>query len=53
MPGYLVNLSNAWVSGKFIKCLGIWEIYQMPRFLVNSPLSESNIFQAKKEAYLL
>ena len=23
-PGYLVNLSNAWVSGKFIKCLGIW-----------------------------
>jgi len=26
MPGYLGNSPNAWVSGKFPKCLGIWEI---------------------------
>ena len=27
--------SNAWVFGKFPKCLGIWEIPQMPGYLGN------------------
>ena len=50
MPGYLGNFPNAWVSGKFprypgiweasqipLKCLGIWEIPQIPVYLGNSP----------------
>ena len=32
MPGYLGNFPNAWVSGKFPKYLGFWEISQMPIF---------------------
>ena len=28
--GYLGIFSNAWVPGKFPKCLGIWEISQIP-----------------------
>ena len=35
MPGYLGNFLNAWVSGKFLKCLGICEISQVPRHLRN------------------
>jgi len=35
--GYLGIFPNAWVSGKFPKCLGIWEISQMPRHLGNFP----------------
>ena len=29
------NIPNAWVSGKFPKCMGIWEISQMPGYLGN------------------
>ena len=32
MPGYL---RNVWVSGKFPKYLGIWEVSQIPRHLRN------------------
>jgi len=35
MLGYLENFSNAWVSGKFPKCLGICEISQVTRHLRN------------------
>jgi len=35
MPGYLGNFPNAWVSGKFPKYMGIWEISQMPGYLGN------------------
>jgi len=31
----LINFPNAWVSGKFLKCLGVWEISQMPEYLGN------------------
>ena len=31
----LGNFPNAWVSGKFPKCLGIWEISQVPGYLGN------------------
>ena len=27
------NFPNACVSGKFLKCLGIWQISQMPGYL--------------------
>ena len=37
MPENLGNFPNAWVSGKYPKCLGIWEIYQMPGYLGNFP----------------
>ena len=33
MPRYLGNFPNAWVSGKFPKCLGFWENPQIPIFV--------------------
>ena len=33
----LGNFPHAWISGKFPKCLGIWEISQMPGYLGNFP----------------
>ena len=35
MPRFLGNSPNDWVSGKYPKCLGIWEIYQKPGYLRN------------------
>ena len=35
MPGYLGNFPNAWVSGKFPKCLGFLEIPQISSHLRN------------------
>jgi len=35
MPGYLGSFPNSWVSGKFSKCLGIWEFSQMPILIKN------------------
>ena len=29
----ILGSPNAWESGKFSKCLGIWEISQLPRFM--------------------
>ena len=33
----LGNFPNAWISGKFPKCLAIWEISQMHEYLGNFP----------------
>jgi len=37
MPVNLRNFPKAWVSGKFPKCLAIWEISQISGFLGNFP----------------
>ena len=43
--------SNSQVSGKFPKCLSIWEISQMPRFLGNSSNIQSFEIFPKSQKY--
>ena len=49
MPGYLGNFPNAWVTGKFPKCLGFYEISQVPRHFKNfhnlKKIPPSNIYR--------